>query len=379
MWARGISIDDLVAAVKGGTSYVGAGQFDSPAGTALLNPKGQLDKAEDYANLIVGERNGAPIYLRDVADVRDSVQDERINMRFWLRGRSVPSATVVVAVFRQAGSNAVEVAKSVRDLLPMIAAELPGSVQITPIYDRSRTIVNSVTDVQETLIIAFILVVMVIFMFLGRATDTLIPAVALPVSLLITFVVMRLLGYSLDNLSLMALTLAIGFLVDDAIVFQENTVRRMEHGEGAFEAAINSAKEISFTILAMTISLAAVFIPLVFMSGLVGRIFREFAITIIVAIFASGLVSLTLTPLDVRQNAQGTRTGFQANVGRTSDWKDGKASARVLRQVTLVVSAASMGIAADLGYLSCRHDRAFCRSFRRHSSPSVIAALFGAF
>src|SRR5204862_289378 len=151
--------------------------------------------------------------------------------------------------------------------------------------------------VQETLFIAFILVVAVIFLFLGRATDTLIPAVALPLSLLLTFIDMKLLGYSLDNLSLMALTLAIGFLVDDAIVFLENTVRRLERGEDALTATLNSAKEISFTILSMTISLAAVFIPLVFMHGLVGRIFREFAVTIVVSIFASGLVSLTLTPL----------------------------------------------------------------------------------
>src|SRR5262249_8520099 len=149
----------------------------------------------------------------------------------------------------------------------------------TLIYDRSRSIVNSVTDVRTTLLLAFVLVVMVIFFFLGRATDTLIPAVALPLSLLLTFIVMNLLGYRLDNLSLMALTLAIGFLVDDAIVFLENTVRRMERGERALEATLNSAKEISFTIMSMTISLAAVFIPLVFMSGLVGRIFREFAIT----------------------------------------------------------------------------------------------------
>ena len=157
---------------------------------------------------------------------------------------------------------------------------------------------NSVEDVKATLVIAFVLVVMVIFLFLGRATDTLIPVVALPLSLLLTFMAMRVFGYSLDNLSLMALTLAIGFLVDDAIVFLENTVRRMEHlGEKALQAAVNSAQEISFTILAMTISLAAVFIPLVFMTGLVGRIFREFAITIVVTIFASGLVSLTLTPL----------------------------------------------------------------------------------
>jgi HAE1 family hydrophobic/amphiphilic exporter-1 len=218
-------------------------------------------------------------------------------MRFWARGYPIPGATVVLAVFRQAGANAVEVANSIRAVLPQIGAELPGSVRITPLYDRSRGIVNSVKDVQETLLIAFVLVVLVIFLFLGRATDTLIPALALPISLLITFMVMNVLGYSLDNLSLMALTLAIGFLVDDAIVFLENTVRRMEKGERALEATIHSAKEISFTILSMTISLAAVFIPLVFMSGLVGRIFREFAVTIVVSIIASGVVSLTLTPL----------------------------------------------------------------------------------
>ena len=297
MWARGISVDDLTTAVKNGTSYTGAGQFDSADGTTLLRPQGQLDSAQSYSQLIIGTKNDAPIYLRDVAQVRDSVQDERLSMRFWARGYPVPGATVVMAVYRQAGANAVEVANSIRGLLPQISAELPGSVRITPLYDRSRGIVNSVNDVQETLLIAFALVVLVIFLFLGRATDTLIPAVALPISLLLTFVAMELLGYSLDNLSLMALTLAIGFLVDDAIVFLENTVRRMERGEGALEATVQSAKEISFTILSMTISLAAVFIPLVFMSGLVGRIFREFAVTIVVAIMASGLVSLTLTPL----------------------------------------------------------------------------------
>jgi hydrophobic/amphiphilic exporter-1 (mainly G- bacteria), HAE1 family len=296
-WARGISVDDLVTAVKNGTSYTGAGQLDGVAGTALLRPNGQLDSAQAYGNLIVNSVNGAPVYLHDIAQVRDSVQDERLKMRFWVRGYSEPSATVVVAVNRQAGSNAVQVAKSVRDILPLISAELPGSVRVTPIYDRSQTIVNSVADVQATLLIAFVLVVAVIFLFLGRATDTLIPAVALPMSLLLTFMAMRLLGYSLDNLSLMALTLAIGFLVDDAIVFLENTVRLMERGEPPLQATLNSAKEISFTILSMTVSLAAVFFPLVFMSGLVGRIFREFAITIVVAIVASGLVSLTLTPL----------------------------------------------------------------------------------
>jgi hydrophobic/amphiphilic exporter-1 (mainly G- bacteria), HAE1 family len=297
MWARSISIDDLTNAVKNGTSYTGAGQFDSSSGTALLQPKGQLENAEAYGNLIVSSTSAGPVYLRDVADVEDTVQDERIRMKFWVRGYGEPAATVVVAVNRQAGSNVVAVAKSVRDLLPIISAELPASVRVTPIYDRSQTIVNSVADVQATLIFAFVLVVAVIFVFLGRATDTLIPAVALPLSLLLTFMAMRQFGYSLDNLSLMALTLAIGFLVDDAIVFLENTVRLMEKGMKPLEASLESAREISFTILSMTVSLAAVFFPLVFMSGLVGRIFREFAITIVVSIFASGLVSLTLTPL----------------------------------------------------------------------------------
>src|SRR6266700_4036075 len=295
--ARNLTIDDLTAALKNGTSYTGAGQFDGAHHTFLLKPEGQLSEASQYENLIVKQGNGAPIYLKDVAAVENGVRDERINMRFWYRGHEVPAATVVVAVFRRAGTNAVEVAKSIRALLPTVQAQLPSSVTIIPIYDRSQGIVNSVKDVQATLFIAFVLVVLVIFVFLGRARDTLIPVAALPLSLLLTFVVMDIVGYSLDNLSLMALTLAVGFLVDDAIVFLENTVRLMEGGMRALDAALQSSKQISFTILAMTVSLAAVFLPLVFMGGLVGRIFREFSITIIVSIFASGIVSLTLTPL----------------------------------------------------------------------------------
>ena len=295
---RNLTLDELAAAIKSGTSYQGAGQFDGPNRTFLLQPQGQLSSARAYEQLIIGGSANAPIFLRDVATAADTVQDERIDMRFWVRGRTVPKATVVLAVFRQAGTNAVEVAKSIRDLAPQIQAQLPASVSIIPIYDRSKSIVNSVKDVQETLFIAFGLVVVVIFLFLGRVTDTLIPVVALPMSLLLTFMVMGLVGYSLDNLSLMALTLAIGFLVDDAIVFLENCVRRMEQrGEGPFEAAVASAGEISFTILSMTLSLAAVFLPLVFMEGIIGRIFREFAVVIVVAIISSGVVSLTLTPL----------------------------------------------------------------------------------
>ena len=297
MAIRNITLEDLTNAIKNGTAYTGAGQFDGPHKTFLLQPQGQLLTADEYDGLIVGQSNGAPVHLQDVASSRDGVQNERIDMRFWVRGYPQPGATVVVGVFRRAGVNAVEVAKSVRDILPTIQSQLPGSVVIVPAYDRSLTIVGGIKDVQTTLYIAFGLVVMVIFIFLGRATDTLIPAVALPLSLLLTFIAMKVLGYSLDNLSLMALTLAIGFLVDDAIVFLENTVRLMETGLSAFDASVESAKEISFTILAMTLSLAAVFIPLVFMSGLMGRIFREFSITIVISILASGIVSLTLTPL----------------------------------------------------------------------------------
>jgi HAE1 family hydrophobic/amphiphilic exporter-1 len=297
MAVRNTTLDDLTSAIKNGTNYTGAGQFDGPHRSFLLQPHGQLETADEYNNLIVSQSNGAPVYLKDVATATQGVQDERIDMRFWVRGYPQPHATVVVGVYRRAGVNAVEVTKAIRDLLPSIQSQLPGSVRLVTAYDRSATIVSSIKDVQSTLYIAFVLVVMVIFVFLGRATDTMIPAVALPLSLLLTFIAMNVLGYSLDNLSLMALTLAIGFLVDDAIVFLENTVRLMEQGQGALEASLNSAKEISFTILAMTLSLAAVFIPLVFMSGLMGRIFREFSITIVISIIASGLVSLTLTPL----------------------------------------------------------------------------------
>src|SRR6184192_2921851 len=296
--SRGLTMDDLAGAIKAGTVYSGAGQFDGVHRTFVLLPNGQIDQADGYRNLIVARnRDGSPVYLRDVADVYQSVQDERISRTFWMRGFNPPGSVVVLAVSRQAGANAVEVANSVKALFPEIRASLPGSITLVPVFDRSRSIVDSVHDVQFTLMIAFVLVVMVIYIFLGRATDTLIPAVALPLSLLLTVAVMFTLNYSINNLTLMALTLAIGFLVDDAIVFLENVVRRAEHGESILKAAFKSAGEISVTIMSMTLSLAAVFIPLVFLPGLLGRIFREFSVTIIVAILASGLISLTLTPL----------------------------------------------------------------------------------
>src|SRR6059058_1281538 len=296
--SRGLTMDDVANAIKGGTVYSGAGQFDGPHRSFVLQPNGQIDQADGYRNLIVARnKDRSPVYLRDIAEVKQGVQDERTSRFFWMRGFNPPGSIVVLAVSRQAGANAVEVANSVKALFPELRASLPGSITFTPVFDRSQTIVNSVHDVRATLLIAFVLVVMVIYIFLGRATDTLIPAVALPLSLLLTFAVMSMLGFSINNLTLMALTLAIGFLVDDAIVFLENVIRRAEHGESILKASYNTAGEISFTILSMTLSLAAVFIPLVLLPGLLGRIFQEFSITIIVAILASGLVSLTLTPL----------------------------------------------------------------------------------
>ena len=314
---RQVTLDDLSAAIQAGTQYLGAGQFDGASRTFLIQPQGQLETPEQFGNLIVKVVGGAPVYVRDVAAVVRTVQDERVRLHVWLRGQPNPSAVAVAAVFRQGGANAVDVAQRVRDEVTRLRATVPESISIFPIYDRSKSIVNSVHDVNHTLFISFVLVVLVIYVFLGRATDTLIPVVALPLSLLITFLAMRFLGYSLDNLSLMALTLAIGFLVDDAIVFLENTVRRIETGgEDALTATLNSAKEISFTILSMTLSLATVFLPLAFMTGIIGRVFQEFAFTIIISIFASGLVSLTLTPLMctglLRAHEGGKKTRLEA-------------------------------------------------------------------
>ncbi len=311
--ARGLTMDDLNAAILANTAYQGAGQFDGAHRTLLLQPQGQLDNAAQYGDMIIGNFNGSPVHMKDVARTVDSVQDERQHPSFWFRDYEepdphdvtkiikhpgAPSAIVVVPIFRQAGANAVDLSKRINAELPNIRKTLPPSVDLRVIYDRAWTIQESFYDVETTLGIAFVLVVLVIYIFLGRAGDTLIPVVALPLSLLLTFVCMDLLGYSLDNLSLMALTLAIGFLVDDAIVFLENVVRRMEKfGETPGQATLRGAKEISFTILSMTVSLGAVFIPLLCLSGLMGRIFREFSVTIVIAIFASGIVSLTLTPL----------------------------------------------------------------------------------
>jgi HAE1 family hydrophobic/amphiphilic exporter-1 len=291
MAARGIGIDEVQSAINQGNSNSPAGVLMGPNQSFTLQASGQLRNATEFRNLVVAMRNGAPIRLGELGTVIDGLQNMRGMSE--INGR----ANTALSIIRQPGVNTVDVAEGVKAVLEQIAPQLPPSVSIVPIFDRSESIKDSVDDVKFTLLLTIGLVVMVIFLFLRNIRATIIPSLALPFSLIGTCTVMWMLGYSLDNLSLMALTLAVGFVVDDAIVMLENIVRHIEMGKKPLQAALDGSKEISFTILSMTLSLVAVFIPLLFMPGLVGRLFREFAVTIGVAILVSGFVSLTLTPM----------------------------------------------------------------------------------
>jgi HAE1 family hydrophobic/amphiphilic exporter-1 len=288
---RGISMDEIQRAIAAASSTTPVGALSGPQKAATLQADTQLTQASGYLPLIIAYRNGAPVQLSDVARVIDSVQvRESWN---WYNG----SRAITVAVFRQPDANTVEVVNQVKALIPVFRAELPGAIDINVLQDRAAPIQAAVADVQRTLILTVILVVLVIYLFVRRLSATIIPALALPVSIIGTFGAMYVGGYSLNNVSLLALTLAVGFVVDDAIVMLENIVRHTEAGLEPMEAALKGSREITFTIMSMTISLVAVFIPVFFMGGVVGRVFHEFAIVIGIAILASGLVSLTLTPM----------------------------------------------------------------------------------
>jgi HAE1 family hydrophobic/amphiphilic exporter-1 len=288
---RGIGIDDVATALQRGNTNLPVGTLYGIHQNLTVQANGQLVNAEEYRQLIVAYRNGAPVTLRDLGDVVDSVENNRLASRY--NGQQV----VTLTIQRQPGTNTVAVVDAIRNLLPSFRQQLPASIKLDVLYDRSESIRESVNDVQFSLLLAIGLVVLVIFLFLRNVRATFIPTLALPTSIVFTFAIMYLLGFSLDNLSLMALTLSVGFVVDDAVVMLENIVRRMEDGEGAMEAALKGSREIGFTIVSMTVSLVAVFIPVLFLSGILGRLFREFAITISVAILVSGFVSLSLTPM----------------------------------------------------------------------------------
>ena len=291
MAVRKIGIDEVVEAVSASNVNLPTGVLWGTEKAYVVQANGQLGSAGAFRPLIVAYRNGAPVRLQELGEVIDGVQDSKVAS--WFNG----TRSIVLAVQRQPGTNTVAVARAVKQAMETMRSQFPASVQIETLYDRSLSIEASVRDVKFTLSLTLFLVVMVIFLFLRNLSATIIPSLALPMSLVGTFAVMYLLGYSLDNLSLMALTLSVGFVVDDAIVMLENIVRHVERGTPVLEAARIGSREIGFTILSMTISLVAVFIPVLFLSGLIGRLFHEFAVTIGVAILVSGFVSLTLTPM----------------------------------------------------------------------------------
>jgi HAE1 family hydrophobic/amphiphilic exporter-1 len=296
MAARSIGIDDVENALAAGNSNIPLGSIYGTEKTYTLQSNGPLLDAASFRPLIVAFRNGAPVRLDEIASVEDSVQDQF--SRFWFDSPdSGLERAIVLAIQKQPGTNTVEIVDAIRKVLPRMLQQIPASIRATTLYDRSVSIRQSVNDVKFTLILTIGLVVLVIFVFLRNASATIIPSLALPMSIIGTFSVMYLLGYTVDNLSLMALTLSVGFVVDDAIVMLENIVRHMEMGKTPMQAAYDGAGEIGFTILSMTLSLAAVFIPILFMAGIVGRLLHEFAVVIISAILVSGFVSLSLTPM----------------------------------------------------------------------------------
>ncbi len=291
MASRGIGIDEVQAAVSNGNSNLPAGVLMGPNQAFTVQATGQLQSAAAFRELVVAYRNGAPVRLGDLGDVIDDVENNRVSST--VNGR----ANIALAIVRQPGTNTVAVADAVMERVDALRVQIPPSIDFEPIFDRAAGIRESVHDVQFTLLLTLALVILVIFLFLRNIRATSIPALALPFSIVGTFSVMWALGYSLNNLTLMALTLSVGFVVDDAIVMLENIVRHLEMGKTPMQAAIDGSREISFTILSITLSLVAVFIPIMFMPGLVGRLFQEFAVTIGVAILVSGFVSLTLTPM----------------------------------------------------------------------------------
>ncbi len=343
MAQRGIGIDEVAAAIGSGNVNLPSGVLWGPDRAYTVQASGQLHDAAAFRRLAVTYRNGAAVHLGDLGKVLDDVQNNR--NASWYNGK--PS--IILAIQRQPGTNTVAVARGVRAEVEKLRTQIPAGVNIEILHDRSESIQASVSDVKFTLLLTLVLVVMVIFLFLRNLSATVIPSLALPMSIVGTFSVMYLMGYSLDNLSLMALTLCVGFVVDDAIVMLENIVRHMEMGKPPMQAAFDGSREIGFTILSMTVSLTAVFIPILFMGGILGRLFHEFAVTIGVAILVSGFVSLTLTPM---LGSRFLRPSKEAHHGRVYEWSE-RVYARVLgayeRSLAWVMGRRRAAMAFSLG------------------------------
>src|SRR6185312_10079833 len=289
--ALGLNLDDIRTAIANANVNQAKGSFDGPKQASTIDANDQLQSADDYRNLVIAYKSGAPVRLSDVADVVDSAENTRLGA--W----ADTTPAIIMNIQRQPGANVIGVVNSIKKILPTLQATLPGAVQVQVLTDRTTTIRASVNDVEFELMLAVLLVVLVIYVFLRSASATSIPAVAVPLSLIGTFGIMYFVGFSINNLTLMALTIAAGFVVDDAIVMIENISRYIEEGMAPLEAALKGAAQIGFTIISLTVSLIAVLIPLLFMGDVVGRLFRQFAVTLAVAILISAFVSLTLTPM----------------------------------------------------------------------------------
>jgi hydrophobic/amphiphilic exporter-1 (mainly G- bacteria), HAE1 family len=307
--AKGIGIDEVADAIAKGNANLPTGNLYGNRQNLTIESNGQLTTADAYRNLTIAYRNGSSVQLSNLGQVIDSVENDKVASWYFSRslrsgvaqqataGEFLGRRAIILAIQKQTGTNTVKTVSQIKKILPDFQKQLPAAIAMEVLFDRSQPIKESIDDVQFTLMLTIALVVLVIFLFLRNFSATIIPSLAVPLSLVATFGVMQLLGYSLDNLSLMALTLVVGLVVDDAVVMLENIVRHIEMGESPMEAALNGSKEIGFTILSMTISLVAVFIPLLFMGGILGRLFQEFAVVMTVAILVSGIVSLSLTPM----------------------------------------------------------------------------------
>jgi hydrophobic/amphiphilic exporter-1 (mainly G- bacteria), HAE1 family len=361
--SRGIGTDEVAEAIRSANVNLPTGTLYGSQRAFTVEATGQLTRADAYRPVIVTYRNGSPVRLEELGTVLDGVEDDKT--AGWYASAETVERSLILSIQRQPGTNTVAVAEAVKALLPTFQAWLPPSVQLRIHFDRSESIRASVRDVKLTMVVALVLVILVIFLFLRNVSATVIPSLALPLSVVGTFAVMHPLGFSIDNLSMMALTLAIGFVVDDAIVILENIVRHMEQGEPPAEAAANGSQEISFTILSMTLSLAAVFIPVLFMPGILGRLFHEFAVTICVAILISGFVSLSLTPMlcsrYLRPPGEGRHGRFYETTERVLDgmFRAYERSLDWVLRHRAGTLAASLGLLVLTGWLFVRVPKGF--------------------
>ncbi len=316
--AKRIGLNEVDAAIANWNPNLPTGTLFGPQQTYTITTNAELKNAAGFSNIVVSWRNGAPVRLGEIANVVDSVENTR--QAAWMYNEAGQQRSIQLQVMRQPGANTIAVTDAIRQILPSLSQQIPPSANVRVRFDRSRNIRESFKDIQYTMLITLVLVIAVIFVFLRNTSATIIPSMALPFALLGTFAMMAVLSYSLDQLSLMALILSIGFVVDDAIVMLENIMRHIEHGETPMEAALKGSKEIGFTIISMTISLAAVFIPVLFMSGILGRLFREFAVTITTAILVSGVVSITLTPMLCSRFLKARPPGSEPAWSRAAEW-----------------------------------------------------------